>query len=231
MRLRLAVIGLVGLVLIAGVAAAALVLVPKVRARQQPSDSFQSKYLTLVPVVKGLTEPTYVTGSPDGTHLFILERAGLIRVADSDGQLQPTPFLDLQGEVSLGGEEGLVGFAFDPGYARNRQVYVAYTAMDWSVQVIRYTVPADHPDAVDPTSAQTILSVPKRSKYHNAGMLAFGPDGYLYISIGDDEQSDRSQDLGALTGKILRLDVDSGVQPFAVPPNNPFVGSDARGEV
>lgn len=230
MRQRLAIIGAIGVVLIAGALLVTIVVVPRVRARQQ-TDWFQSKNLTLAPVVKGLTEPTYVVGAPDGNHLFILERAGLLRIIDADGQLRPKPFLDLQGQVSLGGEEGLVGFAFDPGFAQNGQVYVAYTAMDWSVQVVRYTVSANDPNVVDPSSAQSVLSVPKRSKYHNAGMLDFGPDGYLYVSIGDDEQSDRSQDLGALTGKILRLDVDSGNQPYAIPPTNPFVGSDARGEI
>jgi glucose/arabinose dehydrogenase len=74
------------------------------------------------------------------------------------------------------------------------------------------------------------MNIPKRSKYHQAGMLEFGPDGDLYISVGDDEQSNRSQDLGVLTGKILRLDVDSA-QPYVIPPTNPFADTDARGEI
>ena len=230
MRVRPGLIAAIGVILVAGVALVTLVVVPRARARQQ-QDWFQSKNLTLAPVVKGLKEPTYVVGSPDGTHLFILERAGLLRVADTDGQLLQQPFLDLQGQVSLGGEEGLLGFAFDPGFAHNGEVFVAYTAMDWSLQVVRYTVAADNPNVLDTSTLQSVLSVPKRSKYHNAGMLAFGPDGYLYVAVGDDEQSDRSQDLGSLTGKILRLDVDSGTQPYAVPSTNPFVGSDARGEI
>jgi glucose/arabinose dehydrogenase len=210
----------------------AVYAVPRVRARQQPSDWFESKNLTLAPVVKGLKEPTYVAGAPDGSNrLFILERAGLVRVADASGQLQPTPFLDLSGQVSLGNEEGLIGFTFHPSFTQNGYVYVAYTAMDYSVQVLRYTVSRDRPDVVDPSTAQVVLEVPKRSKYHNGGMLAFGPDGYLYVSIGDDEASERAQDLGALTGKILRLDVDATVQPYSVPSGNPFKGSDARGEV
>ena len=210
---------------------AAVVVVPRVRARQQPSDWFESKNLTLAPVVKGLKEPTYVTGAMDGTNrFFILERGGLIRVADSSGQLQPAPFLDLSQQVSLGNEEGLVGFAFHPNFAQNGYVYVAYTALDYTVQIVRYTVSPDRPDVADLASAQVILSVPKRSKYHNGGMLVFGPDKYLYISIGDDEASERSQDLGSLTGKILRIDVDAS-EPYGIPPSNPFVDSDARGEV
>jgi len=191
----------------------------------------QGAHLTLSPVVTGLKEPTYVAGAPDGNRLFVLERAGLVRVAAADGQLRPTPFLDLSQQVSLSGEEGLLGPAFHPRFVQNGYVYVSYTALDWSVQVVRYTVAPDSPDVVDPSTAQVVLSVPKRNKYHNGGMLAFGPDGYLSVSIGDDETSERSQDVGVLTGKILRLDVDSG-QPYAIPSSNPFAsGTDGLGEI
>jgi glucose/arabinose dehydrogenase len=133
--------------------------------------------------------------------------------------------------VSLGTEEGLLGLAFHPAFAQNGLVYVDYTANDWSVQVVRYRVSPDQPDVVDPASAEVVLNLPKRSKYHNGGMLAFGPDGYLYVSVGDDEVSESAQDLGTLVGKILRLDVDAA-QPYAVPPSNPFANQDgARGEI
>jgi glucose/arabinose dehydrogenase len=202
----------------------------RVRARQHP-DWFESRNLTLVPVVKGLKEPTYIVEPPDGSHrLFVLERGGLVRVASAEGKLRGTPFLDLSQQVSLSSEEGLLGLAFHPAFSRNGYVYVAYTAIDWSLQVVRYSASREHPDVVDPATEQTVLVVPKRNKYHNGGMLAFGPDGYLYISIGDDEAPQRAQDLGSLTGKILRLDVDSS-EPYAIPPTNPFVGTDARGEV
>ena len=227
-RVRLAVIALICVALIA-----VLVwdfVVPRVRARLQ-ADVLEGPHLTLKPVVKGLKEPTFVAWPPDGSQrAFVLERGGLVRVADKDGKLSTTPLLDLSQKVSLGTEEGLLGLAFDPRFAQNGYFYVDYTALDWSVQVVRYTLSADHPDVVDPATAEVVLTVPKRSMYHQAGTLAFGPDGYLYVSVGDDEQSDRAQDLGVLTGKILRLDVDSA-QPYAVPASNPFVGTDARGEV
>jgi glucose/arabinose dehydrogenase len=200
-------------------------------ASAQPADVYISKNLTLSPVVTGLAEPTFVAWPADGSQrAFILERGGLIRIADAKGQLSPMLFLDLSQQISTSNEEGLLGLAFDPGFAQNGYLYVDYTAVDQSVQVVRYTAAAEHPDYVDPATAETVLSVPKRTKYHQAGMLDFGPDGYLYVAVGDDEQSDRAQDLGVLTGKILRLDVDSA-QPYAIPPSNPFVGSEARGEV
>ncbi|MBV9170041.1 MAG: PQQ-dependent sugar dehydrogenase [Chloroflexi bacterium] len=221
-------IALAAAVVLAGALVSGLVFV-RSRARAQ-SDWLQGKNLTLEPVVKGLKEPTYVAEPPDGTkRLFVLERAGAVRVADSGG-LKATPFLDLTGQVSTGTEEGLIGLAFDPNFKTNGYVYIDYTANDASVQVIRYTVTGDHPDQVDPSTAETVLALPKKSKYHNGGMLAFGPDGYLYIAIGDDEASEKAQDLSTVTGKILRVDVSS--LPYTIPSSNPFVSREgARGEI
>src|SRR5438132_507897 len=132
MHFRPILLAFVALVAVAAIGiVVALVVVPRVRARQQPSDRLESRNLTLAPVVKGLKEPTYVVGAPDGSNrLFILERAGLVRVADASGQLQASPFLDLSQDVSLGNEEGLLGFAFHPAFTQNGFVYVAYTAAD-----------------------------------------------------------------------------------------------------
>jgi glucose/arabinose dehydrogenase len=197
------------------------VVAARVRARSR-ADWLESKNLVLAPAVKGLKEPTYVTAPPDDSkRLFVLERAGVIRVAGADGQLRPTPFLDLTGQVSTSTEEGMLGLAFHPRFRENGYVYVSYTANDWSLQVIRYAVTPTSPDVVDPGTAFTVLAVPKQSKYHNGGMLAFGPDGFLYVSIGDDESSDKAQDVTKIVGKILRVDVDSA-EPYAVPPSNPF---------
>jgi glucose/arabinose dehydrogenase len=133
--------------------------------------------------------------------------------------------------TSTSTEQGLVGLAFHPSFTQNGYVYIDYTANDASVQVIRYTVSPDHPDVVDPATAETVMAIPKQSKYHNGGTLAFGPDGYLYISLGDDEQSEQAQILTSLYGKILRIDVDSA-PPYTIPPTNPFVNQPgARGEI
>ncbi len=143
---------------------------------------FEGPNLTLSPVIGGLKQPTFVTGAPDGTsRLFVLERGGLVRVAQ-DGRLRAEPFLDLSHDVSLGGEEGLLGLAFDPHFTTNGYVYVCYTALDWSVQVVRYTVTPDQPDLADRASARPVLVVSKKGKYHNSGMITFGPDQYLYAA-------------------------------------------------
>ncbi len=206
-------------------------VVTRVRARAQ-SDWLQGKNLTLAPVVKGLKEPTYVDWLPDGTNrMLILERSGRVRLAESDGTLLPTPFLDISQNTSLGTEEGLLGLAFDPAFSQNGYLYLDYTATDASVQIVRYTFSPGQTQ-LDPSTAQTVMSIPKRSKYHNGGTLAFGPDGYLYISLGDDEASDEAQKLTSIYGKILRIDVSSDSQPYTIPPTNPFVNQPgARGEI
>lgn len=227
--MRLVILGLV-VVASAGVVLTGAVLA-RARSRQQ-ADWFQGKNLTLAPSVKGLTQPTFVAGPPDGSkRLFVLERDGRVRVADANGQLHATPFLDVSQDTSTGTEEGMLGLAFDPAFAQNGYVYIDYTAKDASVHIVRYTVTPGRPDQVDPATAQTVMEIPKQSKYHNGGMLAFGPDGYLYVSIGDDEQSEKAQDLTSIYGKILRIDVDSA-QPYAIPPSNPFVNqAGARAEI
>src|SRR6202022_3867831 len=127
----------------------------RARARAQ-ADWFQGKNLTLAPMIKGLKEPTFVAGAPDGSkRFFVLERAGRGRGADANGQLRPPPFLDLTQGTSTSTEEGLLGLAFHPAFAQNGYVYIDYTAQDASVRVIRYTVTPEHPDQVDPATAQT----------------------------------------------------------------------------
>lgn len=201
------------------------------RGEARPAEPYVGKNLTLTPVITGLTEPTFIAWSPDGTQrAFVLERGGLLRLADSGGHLNQAPLLDLSSQVSTSNEQGLLGLAFDPGFPNNGRFYVDYTALDWSIHVVRYSFSTEHPDYVDPATATAILTIPKQTKYHQAGMLAFGSDGDLYIAVGDDEQSERAQDLGVLIGKILRLDVASA-EPYAIPPSNPFAGTDARGEV
>ena len=227
-RLRFVIPALIVLAVV-GVALTSVVAA-RVRARQQ-ADWFVSRNLSLAPVVKGLQEPTFVAGSPDGQRYFILERAGRVKVADAKGSLQATPFLDLSQDTSTSTEQGMLGLAFHPNFATNGYLYVDYTDNNNTVQVIRYTVSPPTADHVDPSTAYTVMSIPKGSKYHNGGTLDFGPDGYLYISVGDDEGSEKAQGLDTLFGKILRIDVDSA-QPYAIPPDNPFVNQpDARGEI
>jgi glucose/arabinose dehydrogenase len=126
--------------------------------------------------------------------------------------------------VSYGGEQGLLGLAFHPGYATNGFLFVNYTDRHGDTQVVRYTVRADR-DSVAPGSAKRILSVVQPFANHNGGMVAFGPDGMLYVGMGDGgsggDPFGNGQNLRTLLGKLLRLDVDHG-DPYAIPPGNPY---------
>lgn len=225
-RVRLLLAVLVLLVILGGVLTSVVAARARARAR---ADWLQGQNLTMSPVVKGLKEPTFVAFPPDASkRIFVVERDGPIRVAGADGQIRSTPLLDLTGEVSTSTEQGMFSLAFHPRFVDNGYVYVSYTAQDNSFQLIRYTVSGD---SIDPTTASTVLSLPKKSKYHNGGMLQFGPEGYLYVAVGDDEDSTLAQALDNPFGKILRIDVDSA-EPYAIPESNPFAQTEgARGEI
>ncbi|MEP0805114.1 MAG: PQQ-dependent sugar dehydrogenase, partial [Chloroflexota bacterium] len=183
-------------------------------------------------VVSGLSEPVFVTHAGDASgRLFIVERAGRIRVV-RNGSLLPTPFLDIQSIVkSSGGEQGLLGLAFHPSYETNGKFYVIYTAprpgdSNGSILTLRQYSVSMNPDLANAASGVTLLTIdhPTYSN-HNGGTLAFGGDGYLYWSTGDGgsggDPNNNAQNLTSLLGKILRLDVDSA-SPYAVPPSNPY---------
>src|SRR5438067_6190965 len=187
-------------------------------------------------VLTGLDAPTFLTAPPGDARLFILEQTGRVRIA-SGGRLQATPFLDLTSKLSSGGERGLLGLAFHPRYAQNGYFYVNYTDRNGDTRVERYKVSADA-NRADPASASPVLFVAQPYANHNGGMLAFGPDGMLYVGMGDGGSGGdpqwNGQNLGALLGKLLRLDVDNGPNGagYAVPRDNPFVSrAGAKGEV
>ncbi len=178
------------------------------------------------PVITGLSSPVDITHAGDGSgRLFIVLQGGRIVIFDGVQILSP-PFLDITSLVSSGGERGLLGAAFHPNYVGNGFFYVSYTDTAGASVIARYSVSLD-PNRADPTSGVIILTIPQPFSNHNGGQLHFGPDGYLYIGVGDGgsggDPQNNGQDLGTLLGKILRIDVDSGL-PFTVPPDNPFVG-------
>jgi glucose/arabinose dehydrogenase len=189
--------------------------------------------LKLTPIAAGLDAPLFVTAPPADPRLFVVEQGGRIRLIKG-GTLQSTPFLDISGTVASGGERGLLGLAFHPMYATNGRFFVYYTAPSGDVTLAEYHVSAD-PDVADP-SGTVLLTIPHRDyANHNGGMLAFGPDGKLYMGTGDGggggDPLGNAQRISVLLGKILRLDVDGGA-PYAVPTDNPFAGSSAgRGEI
>jgi glucose/arabinose dehydrogenase len=187
-------------------------------------------------IVAGLTKPTLLVSAHDGTgRLFILEQTGTIRIL-KNGSLLPSPFLDLSGVVNPGGnEQGLLGLAFDPGYASNGRFFVNYTDASGASITACYSVSPSDPNQADPAGGVQILRIDHPLyKNHNGGNLVFGPDGYLYFGMGDGgsqgDPNGNGQNLGVLLGKLLRLDVSGAA--YAIPSDNPFVGrAGARPEI
>lgn len=183
-------------------------------------------------VVRGLTEVVDIQNAGDGSgRLFLVEQRGTIRIL-KNGALLPSPFLDMYG-VTRGGEQGLLGLAFPPGYAEKQHFYVFYTSGGNTV-VSRIRAREDNPDRAEPWEQEIILETPKPDTNHNGGQIAFGPDGYLYIAIGDGggagDPQRNSQNLTNRLGKILRIDVENTApgQPYSIPATNPFATSTTR---
>lgn len=175
-------------------------------------------------VATGLKSPTGIVASSD-QRLFVLEQAGQVRIIDTAKKLSEKPFLDLSAEVLSGGEMGLLGMAFHPAYKENGYFYVSYIDKDQSTVIARYTVSADA-NITDPTSKKVIFTQKQPYPNHNGGDIVFGPDGYLYIALGDGgstgDPHNYAQNKDSYLGKILRIDINSG-DPYAVPSSNPFV--------
>ncbi len=179
-------------------------------------------------IVSGLSAPLYLTAPPGDARLFIVEKTGAIRII-KDGVLLTDPFIDLSSRISNGGEQGLLGLAFDPDYATTGRFIVHFTDPAGNTTLSRFQVSAN-PDVADPASELVILTAVQPFANHNGGQIAFGPDGFLYLGLGDGggsgDPDSRGQDLSDLLGSILRIDVRS-TEPYAVPADNPFVGSAA----
>ncbi len=157
----------------------------------------------------------------DGTgRLFIVKRLGQILILE-DGNVLPTPFLDLSNNVSCCElERGMTSLAFHPDYETNGRFFVGYVNNNLETVVSRFTVSAD-PSRADAASERELLSWAKIGRIHHGGILAFAPNGYLYVANGDGDNRPEAQDLGTFPGTILRLDVDRG-STYRIPPDNPF---------
>ena len=196
--------------------------------------------VTLSSVGSGFERPVLVTNAGDGSdRLFVVEQAGIIWAYVKGGE-GATTFLDISDRVgSEGNEQGLLGLAFAPDYAESGLLYVDYTDLDGNTVVSRFTV-TDDANAADPASEEVILTQEQPYANHNGGGIAFGPDGYLYISLGDGgsqgDPNGNGQNLGVWLGKILRIDVDPAAiaegDTYGIPADNPFVDTaDAAPEV
>jgi glucose/arabinose dehydrogenase len=184
----------------------------------------------------GFDEPIFVTSPRDDGRLFVVSKHGAISIV-KNGQVQDTPFLDIDGRVVSGrgnGEQGLLGLAFHPDFADNGRFFVLYTRAEDEFEVLsEFHVDPNTPDVADPESEREILPIRDPEGNHNGGMIAFGPDNYLYVGLGDgggggDEHGDigNGQDKSTLLGDFLRLDIDITDEPgYGIPTDNPYVGS------
>ena len=185
-------------------------------------------------VARGLTAPLHVTAAPGDARLFVVEQTGRVLIVE-DGKLRERPFLDISARLRFGGERGLLSLAFHPNYAKNGYIFVNYSEkVNGATRVERYRVSEDA-NRADPASAQLILRVEQPYSNHNGGHILFGPDGMLYIAMGDGgsggDPKDNGQNRATLLGALLRIDVNRGT-PYAIPPDNPFVGAaEARPEI
>lgn len=185
--------------------------------------------LELVEFASGFNQPVDIANAAD-ERLFIVEKRGIIYILDTNGDRLTQPFLNIDDRVrSTENERGLLGLAFHPNFAENGYCYVNYTGNDGDTRISRFQVSENDPNIADPQSEQILLTVDQPQANHNGGDLAFGPDGYLYISLGDGggsgDPTNSGQTRTTLLGKILRIDVDSG-DPYSIPDSNPFAFED-----
>ncbi len=182
----------------------------------------------LVQVTDGLQDATAITAPAGDDRVFVVEQRGVISIV-RDGARVARPFLDIRSRVRSGGEQGLLGLAFHPRHAENGRLYVNYTNRAGTTVIAEYRVAGDRDRAV-PATARTLMTIRQPFANHNGGDIAFGPDGYLHIGMGDGgsggDPGNRAQRLDTRLGKMLRIDVDrrAGRLGYAIPRDNPFRG-------
>jgi glucose/arabinose dehydrogenase len=183
-------------------------------------------------VADGLSQPVFVTAPKGDPRLFVVEKTGTIRII-ADGKASEMPFLDISGSVSGGSEQGLLGLAFHPEFASNGRFYIDYTDRGGDTHVTAFTA-APGATRIDAGSGTDLLKIDQPYANHNGGFVGFGPDGLLYIGMGDGgsggDPRGNGQNTDALLGKILRIDVDHG-SPYAIPAGNPFANGGGAKEV
>ncbi len=174
--------------------------------------------------LSGFSSPIAITNAGDGSNrLFVVERAGRIKIIENGAKL-PTSFLDINTKVKSNNEFGMLGLAFHPNYVSNGYFFVHYNDHDDSTLIVRFQVSAGNPNLANAGSEKTIIRVKQPAGNHNGGSIKFGPDGMLYIALGDGGNTPAaSQEADNLLGKVLRLNVDQGL-PYTIPADNPHQG-------
>ncbi len=222
-------ISALGLTLFTACAAEApepVIVEPPPARTPEPAETPTATSIELEPIADGFDQPLFVTGAGDGSgRLFVVEKTGRVWIVRG-GQRSERPFLDLSGKVSTSSEQGLLGLAFAPDFATSGEFYIDYTDRSGATVVSRLRASGNE---ADPESEAVLLRFPQPYANHNGGMIAFGPDGYLYIGTGDGggggDPERAGQDLGTYLGKLLRIDVSGGSSGYATPPDNPFLGT------
>ncbi len=217
----------------AGPAVVPAVQAPVSEGRDPVPTSVEGLALSPVLVSDDLDQPTDVVGAPGDDRLFVVEKAGRIQIVE-DGIVGDRPFLDIARWVgSVGNEQGMLSLRFHPDFAENGQVFIFFTDTRGRSQLAGATVD-DTGNTVDLSSLRSIMSFPQFGQYHQSGSMMFGPDGYLWVSLGDGggigDPLGHGQDINNIDATIIRIDVDNG-DPYAVPDDNPFVGTDALPEI
>lgn len=200
-------------------------------ADTKSSSAAQRVSIAMQEIARGLTDPVYLTSPSGDGRLFVVEQAGRIVIL-KDGRAIPRAFLDITSKVQSGGERGLLSVAFHPQYRRNGFLFVNYTDQNGDTNIERYTVSRD-PDVADVKSARLILKIHQPYSNHNGGMNLFGPDGMLYIGMGDggsqEDPHSNGQNANVLLAKLLRINVDQDT--YSAPAANPYARGGGRPEV
>jgi glucose/arabinose dehydrogenase len=195
-----------------------------------PTQPLADVQLSLMEVASGFTRPVFVAAPPGDDRLFVVEQDGHVQLLRGGERIGT--FLDISTMVSGGNEQGLLGLAFSPNFSDDGHFYVDYTDPHGNTVVAEYQVSSD-PNAADPASARVLLTVDQPAANHNGGMIAFGPDGYLYIGLGDGggggDPYRTGQDPTSLLASILRIDVAG--DPYAIPADNPYASGGGAPEV
>jgi len=204
-----------------------ILILSEVSCKKSPIINKVSDAKKMVLLASGLSHPVSIMNAND-SRLFVAEQVGRIVIVTPDGQLKTQPFLDIRDRVTFEGERGLLGVAFHPNFKSNGYFYVNYVGAGDITTISRFKVSSGNPDVADLQSELKLLTIPQPYANHNGGDLNFGPDGYLYIGLGDGgsggDPGNRAQNPKEYLGKMLRIDVNHGTL-YAIPASNPFYNS------